>query len=70
MEADGDGPNDFESTQEFMDVLTDNTINWAFWNYSGDWRTSGVWTEGTTDGSWTVKNLTPTGEWIRSEIRK
>lgn len=68
MEATGDGESDFESTRAFMDVLADNNISWAFWSYSDDWRTSGIWAEGTTDGSWTVENLTPTGEWVRSEI--
>jgi len=70
MAASGDGDNDFASARAFLEVLDDAGISWVFWNYSDDWRTSGVWTEGTTDGSWTVKNLTPTGEWIRSEIRK
>lgn len=69
MEASGDGDNDFESTRAFMDVLADNTISWAFWNYSDDWRTSGVWAEGTTDGSWTEANLTSTGKWVRETLR-
>ena len=70
MEYDGDGPSDFDSTQSFMDVMADNNISWAFWNYSDDWRTSGVWKEGTAeDGTWTAENLTETGDWIRTQIK-
>lgn len=68
MEASGDGDSDFESTQAFMDVLSDNDISWAFWSYSDDWRTSGIWQEGTTD-DWTTDSLTETGEWVRRQIR-
>ena len=68
MEANGDGDSDFESTRAFMDIMADSNISWAFWSYSNDWRTSGIWTEDVEDGSWTVENLTPTGEWVRSEI--
>jgi len=69
MEATGDGPSDFDSARAFMDVLADNDISWAFWSYSDDWRTSGIWQEGVEDGAWTEANLTKTGEWVRNEIR-
>ncbi|MBX0305377.1 cellulase family glycosylhydrolase [Haloarcula salinisoli] len=68
MEASGDGASDFDSTQAFMDILSDNDISWAFWSYSDDWRTSGIWQEGTTD-DWTTDSLTETGEWVRQQIR-
>jgi len=70
MEYTGDGPSDFESTRAFMDVMADNNISWAFWSYSDDWRTSGIWQEGASDAdSWTVDDLTETGEWIRKQLR-
>jgi len=68
MEASGDGASDFDSAQAFMDVLADNDISWAFWSYADDWRTSGIWQEGTTD-DWTTDSLTETGEWVRGRIR-
>lgn len=71
MEASGDGESDFDSAQAFVDVMADNDLSWAFWSYSDDWRTSGIWEDGTSDdGSWTVENLTETGEWIRKRIRE
>ena len=70
MRADGDGPNDFESTAAFFDILDRHTISWAFWSYADDWRTSGVWTEGAAErDSWTVSELTDTGRWIRRRLR-
>lgn len=70
MEATGDGPSDFQSSEAFMDVMAQNNISWAFWSYSDDWRTSGIWEEGTSgSGPWTVDNLTETGQWIRKQIR-
>lgn len=68
-EASGDGQNDFDSAQAFLDILNANNISWAFWSYSDDWRTSGIWTEGTANRSWTVENLTESGQWIRERIR-
>jgi len=68
MEANGDETSDFESTRKFFDVMDANNISWAFWSYSDDWRTSGIWREGVGDGSWTRKNLTETGKWVRNQI--
>ena len=70
MHADGDGPNDFESARAFFDLLSRWGISWAAWNYSDDWRTSGVWKAGTADRNrWTDDELTETGRWIRKRIR-
>jgi endoglucanase len=69
MEASGDGESDFDSAQAFMDVLASHNISWAFWSYSDDWRTSGIWQEGTTE-DWTTDSLTVTGEWVREQIRE
>lgn len=70
MEANGDGASDFESARAFMDVMANNNISWAFWSYSDDWRTSGIWEDRASDSdSWTVDNLTETGEWIRKQLR-
>jgi len=64
-EASGDGENDFDSAQAFMDVLSDNDISWMFWSYSDDWRLSGIWQE----DDWTTDSLTEAGEWVRRQIR-
>lgn len=70
MEYTGDGPNDFDSMEAFLDVMEQNSISWAFWNYSDDTRTSGVWKSGASDrGSWTTDTLTETGDWVRAELR-
>ena len=67
--ASGDGTNDFSSTQKFLSVMEEHGISWAFWSYSDDWRTSGIWKESKEDDAWTKEELTESGKWMRSAIR-
>lgn len=69
MESDGDGPHDFATAELYLGTMAHNNISWAFWNYSDDWRTSGVWTTGASERSWTATNLTQAGKLIRKRIR-
>lgn len=70
MEYTGDGPSDFESSQAYVDLMREKGISWTNWNYSDDWRTSGVWTEAAPDADvWAAENLTETGKWVRERVR-
>ncbi|MDR6224959.1 cellulase family glycosylhydrolase [Desmospora profundinema] len=70
QEYTGDGPNDFNSTQAYLDIMKDKEISWINWNYSDDWRSGAVWKTGTcSSGQWTADNLKPAGQWVRDKIR-
>jgi len=68
-QASGDGENDFSSTRKFLSVMEKHDISWAFWSYSDDWRTSGIWKESKDDDAWRKEDLTESGKWMRSAIR-
>ncbi len=70
QEASGDGPNDFNMTQQYIDLMRTKKISWCNWNYSDDNRTGAVWTSGTCSaGPWTTARLKPAGAWIRERMR-
>ncbi len=69
QEASGDGPNDFNMSQQYINLMRTKKISWANWNYSDDFRTGAVWTTGTCGGSnWTTSRLKEAGAWIRNNI--
>jgi endoglucanase len=71
VEYDGDGAYDFDSAQQYLDIMDEMNISWVNWNYSDHDESGAVWEPGTRDeDGWTVENLKEGGEWIRDEIRK
>ncbi|WP_255308326.1 glycoside hydrolase family 5 protein [Streptomyces marincola] len=66
----GDGPNDFASAQQYIDLMAEKNISWTNWNYSDDFRSGAVFEPGTcANGSWADPgSLKDAGEWIRDRI--
>lgn len=66
----GDGANDFNSAQAYLDLLDQYQVSWTNWNYSDDHRSGAVWQTGTCgSGSWAPGNLKAAGQWVRDRIR-
>lgn len=66
----GDGPDDFGSSQAYLDILDDYQISWVYWNYSDNRRSGAVWKTGTcAAGTWKEANLKDSGRWVRDKIR-
>jgi len=65
----GDGPNDFDSAQAYLDVLATRKISWISWNYSDDERSGAAFKPGTCpNGPWTGASLKPAGTWVRERL--
>jgi len=67
----GDGANDVESSQQWIDLMREKKISWANWNFSDDWRSGAVLNSGTCpNGPWTGTALKESGQlvidWIRN----
>ena len=71
QEYTGDGPNDFTMAQRYLNLAANKQISWTNWNFSDDFRTGAVFTEGTCSGGpYTgTSRLKPAGEWVRDRIR-
>ncbi|GAB3710874.1 hypothetical protein GCM10027590_03650 [Nocardiopsis nanhaiensis] len=72
QEYTGDGPDDFESGQRYLDLMAEEQISWVNWNYSDDFRSGAVFEPGTCDAGGPfagTDSLKPAGEWIRERIR-
>ncbi len=68
--ADGDGDNDVEMTDKFMQLMAKKKIGWAAWNYSDDAKSGAVWNAGTcATGAWLDTNLKPAGLYIKQHIQ-
>lgn len=70
QEYTGDGPDDFESAQRYLDLMAEKNISWTNWNYSDDVRSGAVFTEGTCDSGRFADPaaLKEAGVWIRDRI--
>lgn len=69
QEASGDGANDFNMSQQYIDLMARKKISWTNWNYSDDFRSGAVWITGTcSNGPWTTARLKPAGAWIRERM--
>lgn len=67
----GDGGNDFDFSQKYIDLMASKKISWTNWNYSDDFRSGAVWKSTQTaenDGPWTDANLKPSGVWIKDKL--
>jgi endoglucanase len=70
QEASGDGPNDFESAQAYLDLMAKKKISWTNWNYSDDHRSGAVFRPGTCPkGPWTGASLKEAGKWVQERMR-
>ncbi|WP_018256798.1 cellulase family glycosylhydrolase [Halomicrobium katesii] len=70
QEYTGDGDNDFESAQRFLDIMDEYDVSWTNWNYSDDKRSGAAWKEGSLpSGPWTKESLKESGVWVREKIR-
>jgi endoglucanase len=70
QEFTGDGPNDFVSSQKYIDLMQLNKVSWVNWNFSDDFRSGAVLKSGTCSGSgpWNGSALKPAGTWIRDRM--
>jgi len=70
QQATGDGPNDFDMAQRYIDLMADRGIGWTSWNYSDDFRSGAVFEAGTCpDGPFTgTDRLKESGVWVRERV--
>lgn len=66
----GDGGDDFTMAGRYLDLLAAKKISWTNWNFSDDFRSGAVFTEGTCpNGPYTgTTRLKPAGQWVRDRI--
>ncbi|BCB78857.1 cellulase family glycosylhydrolase [Phytohabitans flavus] len=67
----GDGANDFNRAQQYLNLMATKQISWVNWNFSDDSRSGAVFTTGTCpNGPYAgTSRLKPAGSWIRDRIR-
>lgn len=65
----GDGENDFDMSQQYIDLMVDKQISWVNWNFSDDHRSGAVFETGTCPGGpYGSESLKPAGQWIYDRI--
>ena len=70
-EASGDGKFDEQEVNAWMQWLTKNKLCWTNWNITDKHETTALLLPGASvNGGWTTDQLTPAGNYIRTEIRK
>lgn len=72
QEYTGDGPNDFESAQAYVDLMRERRISWIYWNFSDNGRSGAAfWPGRCGEGNWSSDEaLKPAGVWVRDELRR
>jgi endoglucanase len=66
----GDGANDLQMSDRYMQLMANKKIGWTNWNYSDDWRSGAIWKPGTcSQGAWTDANLKEAGLYIKNKIQ-
>lgn len=69
QEYTGDGPNDFVSSQLYIDWMAEKKISWTSWNFSDDERTGAAFVAGACPaGPFTGSNLKEAGTWVQDKI--
>ncbi|MET7639546.1 glycoside hydrolase family 5 protein [Streptomyces sp. NPDC005438] len=71
QDAAGEGENDFDAAQRYLDLMAEKGISWTNWNYSDDERSGAVFKPGTCDGDqWSgTEVLKEAGVWIRERVK-
>ena len=71
QEYTGDGPDDFASAQQYLDLMASRKISWTSWNYSDDFRSGAAFRTGTCPGGpfSGTSRLKSAGAWVRDRIR-
>jgi endoglucanase len=71
QEYTGDGGNNFNRSQDYINLMASKKISWTNWNYSDDERSGAAFKPGTCPGgSFSgTSRLKPAGSWIRGKIR-
>ncbi|WP_461448807.1 glycoside hydrolase family 5 protein [Mucilaginibacter sp.] len=70
-EASGDGKFDMPEVNTWMDWLTKNKLSWTNWNITDKHETTALLLPGASvNGNWMIEQLTPAGNYIRTQIRK
>jgi endoglucanase len=67
----GDGANDFQMADRYIDLMAERKIGWTKWNYSDDFRSGAVFQPGTcaSGGPWIGSSLKASGQWVRSKLQ-
>jgi len=69
-DASGNGANDFNSAQSWMDVIERHNISFFCWNLANKNESSSVFKESCTKTSgWTEEDMNESGKWIREYFR-
>jgi len=66
----GDGANDVQSSQQWIDLMAEKKISWTNWNFSDDWRSGAVLKTGACpSGPWTGTGLKESGQLVLDWVR-
>jgi endoglucanase len=83
QQSSGDGDNDFDAGEDWLDLLAELKISWSNWNFSDDMRSGAVWQrirdqedESDPDKTgdvcknemWTDDYLKPAGVWVKERL--
>jgi len=67
----GDGLNDLQSTQLWIDLMAEKKISWTNWNWADDWRSSSAFITNTCpNGPWTGEKLKESGQLVLNYIQE
>ena len=70
-ESNGDGVFDRAKTDRWMAWMEKHQLSWVNWNITDKKETTAILTSGaSTSGKWHQKQLTPAGQYIRTQLRK
>ncbi|MFC3197900.1 glycoside hydrolase family 5 protein [Parapedobacter deserti] len=70
-EANGDGVFDTGKTAKWLQWMEDRQLSWANWNLTDKAETTGLLLPGASPlGNWPVSQLSPAGQYIRTELKK
>ncbi len=70
-EANGDGVFDEQKTAKWLNWMESNKLSWANWNITDKKETTAILEPGANPkGKWTAEELSPAGQYIRTELNK
>jgi endoglucanase len=69
QEHTGDGANNFNMADRYLDLMERKKISWTYWNFSDDFRSGAIWqVETRSNGEWTDSKLKPSGIYIKNKM--